>query len=190
MTCLAILNEPILNYQTCLQCEKRKVITEFVKDNRRPSGYSRECKECKRVRSKKNNDKNHSPDWKPPELHKCISCNEMLKPHYFQKHCQRSTGLKEHCKYHTTFQNCIKKNREMRLCRNQFFQLLDAPCYYCGGTENIGVDRVMNGIGYTTENCVSACWSCNKLKCGLDGPEFLKIVERISNYQAKKFRSQ
>jgi hypothetical protein len=37
--------------QICRKCNKEKVITEFVKDNRRKIGYSTLCKECKKLES-------------------------------------------------------------------------------------------------------------------------------------------
>jgi hypothetical protein len=37
----------------CKECRQWKDVTEFVKDNRRPSGYGSPCKECSKKRSQK-----------------------------------------------------------------------------------------------------------------------------------------
>ena len=48
-----------------------------------------------------------------------------------------------------------------------FVSLVTSPCYYCkyiNQEETNGIDRINNDIGYTKENCVSACWKCNRMK--------------------------
>jgi hypothetical protein len=48
-----------------------------------------------------------------------------------------------------------------------FSELVKSPCHYCGNStpeEVNGVDRVNNAVGYTKENCVSSCWTCNRMK--------------------------
>jgi hypothetical protein len=74
------------------------------------------------------------------------------------------------------------------------------PCYYCGsepvskrliqrtlkglscyiavGGYN-GIDRVDNSKGYTPENCVSCCWSCNNLKGNLTSSDFIDRATKI-----------
>ena len=48
------------------------------------------------------------------------------------------------------------------------------------------VDRVNSSIGYTPENCVPACWDCNRLKSDFEEGVFLKKVREIFNFQQKK----
>ena len=45
--------------------------------------------------------------------------------------------------------------------------LVTSPCHYCKQIkekETNGIDRVNNDLGYTKENCVPACWTCNRMK--------------------------
>lgn len=42
-----------------------------------------------------------------------------------------------------------------------------------------GIDRVDNNEGYTIDNCVSCCTSCNRAKSDLSLLEFKKHIERI-----------
>ena len=50
---------------------------------------------------------------------------------------------------------------------DKFTTLVKSPCYYCkyiNDSETNGIDRINNDIGYTEENCVAACWKCNRMK--------------------------
>ena len=50
---------------------------------------------------------------------------------------------------------------------DEYKTLVTSPCHYCKHyieAEAIGIDRVNNDIGYTRENCVPACWKCNRMK--------------------------
>jgi hypothetical protein len=82
------------------------------------------------------------------------------------------------------------------LTDQQFDQLTQSNCYYCGiqpssisHRESLNGDFVYNGIdrkdnvkGYTTENAVSCCGVCNKMKLAMSAEEFLAHVRRIAAY--------
>ena len=56
---------------------------------------------------------------------------------------------------------------DFHLTFDEFTRLVTGSCYYCNykdDKEAIGIDRINNDIGYTKENCVPACWTCNKMK--------------------------
>lgn len=65
-------------------------------------------------------------------------------------------------------------------------------CRYCGakpaerrfGPLNIGVvngiDREDGALGYTIENCVPCCPTCNRMKMNLRGAEFVAHILRIA----------
>ena len=63
--------------------------------------------------------------------------------------------------------SAAKRGYEMNLDYERFLTLVMAECHYCGhktdGEVN-GIDRVDNSIGYSSENCVTACWTCNRMK--------------------------
>jgi hypothetical protein len=63
--------------------------------------------------------------------------------------------------------SATKRGYEMNIDFETFSELVVAPCYYCGHhihQETNGIDRVDNSKGYSKENCVTACWKCNKIK--------------------------
>lgn len=101
-----------------------------------------------------------------------------------------------------------KKNAELRglefsLTAEQFVDLMQQDCFYCGAEPKKsvrgkgfdgkyaynGIDRVNNSIGYTLENCVSCCETCNKAKLMMSEDEFAEWVVRVYHKFAlhKKF---
>ena len=101
--------------------------------------------------------------------------------------------------------NAKKRNYGWFLKREEFRDLCSADCYYCsepprnwshgsGKTSYAslearehscffynGVDRKNPAIGYTAENCVSCCASCNIRKAGLTEEEFWFWIQKMAN---------
>jgi len=92
-----------------------------------------------------------------------------------------------------------KKNISNNLSLEQFKTLIYQNCYYCGdepkpslrfknrkylNSEIIlinGIDRIDSDLGYSIENCVSCCTTCNKMKMDLKQNEFILKIEKIMN---------
>lgn len=71
------------------------------------------------------------------------------------------------------YRNCkaaaIARNYEFSLTFEQYFQTASKPCYYCSGVfdstfSGSHLDRVINNVGYTVQNIVSCCKTCNLIK--------------------------
>lgn len=73
-----------------------------------------------------------------------------------------------------------------------------SECYYCGGNVNwtshgtakrgdnshaCHLDRLDPAVGYTKDNCVVACWPCNRMKQNLTYVEFMERVKEIWNHK-------
>lgn len=67
---------------------------------------------------------------------------------------------------------CYQRSLRRTLTFEQFRQLVISPCFYCGKETDGGIDRLDWQQGYTPENCVSSCRSCNGRK---------SIYERLPN---------
>ncbi|KKN54331.1 hypothetical protein LCGC14_0593090 [marine sediment metagenome] len=90
-----------------------------------------------------------------------------------------------------------RRNLEFDLSLGDCEKLFGNVCYYCGSNpqqiitqknyngyfEYNGIDRVNNAKGYTVENVVTCCVKCNSMKRDMVLHEFLKHVEKISNYR-------
>lgn len=67
-----------------------------------------------------------------------------------------------------------------------FAALVSGACHYCqrstGHGHTNGVDRKVNNIGYSRDNCVTCCCECNHAKGGLNDIEFIehcKVIARV-----------
>lgn len=92
----------------------------------------------------------------------------------------------------------LLRNIEFHLSFDDVINLSQQNCHYCGiepsnstkainknGATQIlwnGIDRINNEIGYTLENCVTACKQCNFAKFKFSYKEFKDYLKRIGNF--------
>lgn len=76
-----------------------------------------------------------------------------------------------------------EKKIEISLSPNQVEELILSPCHYCCelAFPCNGVDRLDNNKGYTPDNCVSCCSSCNYFKGGMSYDKFIEKISKIFN---------
>jgi hypothetical protein len=83
-----------------------------------------------------------------------------------------------------------KSGKEFSISEEKFIHTATGKCFYCGiefdkqysdGTSN-GVDRFDNTKGYTEDNCVPSCWTCNRAKSDMGAIEFYNWIKRISSW--------
>ena len=98
--------------------------------------------------------------------------------------------------YRTYSYSAKKRNYIFDLTKDEFKEIAQQLCFYCNkppqsrqeGSKNRkyhgsfmynGIDRVVNSIGYTKNNCVSCCKTCNRMKMDKDIGQFLDQVHKI-----------
>ncbi len=89
---------------------------------------------------------------------------------------------KKYCKsYREYFNNADYRNLEFSLSHRYFLKLTSSPCHYCGQLDNpnIGIDRKDNTKGYTFENSVPCCITCNRAKHTLSYEMFINWIKNI-----------
>lgn len=101
--------------------------------------------------------------------------------------------------YNNYKQSASRYNRQFILTRAQLTKLISLNCYYCGDPPQTqkkamnqwdkplsynGIDRVDNNKGYTLQNSVPCCKSCNFLKKDTPQEEFLTIIKKIAKQHA------
>jgi hypothetical protein len=111
-------------------------------------------------------------------LARCFYCNTWLSLDSFQKTTIRANSCSSMCKAckkiwdqtpkgrFSTYK-CKAKNRKIQFCLSfeEFMVFWNQPCYYCGLLiSGIGIDRLDNALGYTVNNSVPCCWTCNAMK--------------------------
>jgi hypothetical protein len=89
--------------------------------------------------------------------------------------------------------NALKRNYEFKLTKEEFKKVVTGPCFYCGNQNTqekgddqsngkfkyTGIDRYDNTKGYTTDNCVPCCRTCNMMKGTMTAIEFKERMETI-----------
>lgn len=93
---------------------------------------------------------------------------------YFRKdHRQRS--------YTNYKKNVIeKRGLTFELIEEKFHEYFDTPCTYCGVSSiKTGIDRIDSDKGYTEDNCVSCCATCNISKSNYSPEKYVDINAKI-----------
>jgi len=95
-----------------------------------------------------------------------------------------------------------KRGLEWNLTEEQFKEITQQNCHYCGAKPNNisknyttfngdyvynGIDRVDNTKGYMINNVVPCCKICNRAKNDLPLKEFKEWVKRIYNFRIKDY---
>lgn len=65
---------------------------------------------------------------------------------------------------------------------DEFWKIRDVgECHYCGYVGKVGIDRKDSKFGYTVDNCVPSCWTCNMKKNSTPYDDFIDWCRRISD---------
>jgi len=83
--------------------------------------------------------------------------------------------------------NANSRSLPWKIDLNDYKALISKPCFYCGNklgnvqTEiGAGLDRLVNSLGYTKENVIPCCGSCNRIRSDIFTVEETKVaVEAI-----------
>lgn len=131
----------------------------------------------------------------------CQSCTSSLmssnKKHNIPHYSYYTRKLKEYK------DGANKRHLDFKLTQSQVFELFKGNCYYCGtkpiiktssdawkiSSESLifnGIDRIDSSQGYTEENTVSCCTTCNYGKHKQSEQEFIKWIQKVYNYQMTK----
>jgi len=94
-----------------------------------------------------------------------------------------------------------KVQREFILTKEQFAGLIISNCFYCGRAPQQrltsvlpthsefrynGIDRIDSSRGYTQDNVVPCCKTCNEMKSDRSQQEFLEQIRTIFHFQYRK----
>lgn len=93
-----------------------------------------------------------------------------------------------------------KRGHEWVITDDQFFELTQRPCHYCGVEPSHikapsrngfykynGVDRKDNARGYTPDNVVSCCATCNHAKHVMSYEAFKSWIARLVEFAARSW---
>lgn len=156
--------------EDCLQNERdndKKKRNEKI--NRETKEGYKVCKKCFDEKKEKTfiNEKGKMTDW-------CKECRDENKE--FEK-----TRNRDRSEYYNRievlkkdyFKRTVRKNIPYDLSNEQFEELINNKCYYCGSIDENkynGIDRKDSSLGYTFDNCLTCCGVCN-LQKGINLPD-------------------
>lgn len=77
---------------------------------------------------------------------------------------------------------------EVSLTNEEMTERFHSKCVYCKAVPNPlnGIDRKDNQNGYTPENSVPCCKTCNQMKGTLSVEEFVGHAEKVANYHLER----
>jgi hypothetical protein len=90
-----------------------------------------------------------------------------------------------------------RHNRDWSLTAVDLMGLIFLPCHYCGNSggncmrfdgrmvDYNGLDRVDNSRGYTIDNVVACCGTCNMAKRAMSYRGFLDWIERVYMFSVR-----
>lgn len=88
--------------------------------------------------------------------------------------------------------NAKKRGVVWELSNDEFIKLVTGNCAYCGAPPQLskgvrkelcnGIDRVDSNQGYTINNSVTCCTTCNKAKLAMSLPLFKEWVEKVYHH--------
>ncbi len=85
-------------------------------------------------------------------------------------------------RYATYKRGAERRGYVFELTLKDFIDLWNKPCSYCNASiKGIGIDRKDNHIGYTIDNILSCCTTCNFMKGKLTNDEFISKCVEIAN---------
>jgi hypothetical protein len=114
-------------------------------------------------------------------------CDECGKVTIINKNKKTKKSLCGSCSLYTSplslfkkFHNgAAKRKIEFDITFEDFCNIVENPCFYCGSTYRIGIDRKNNNIGYKKYNCVPCCPTCNFMKGKFEIDDFICKIASI-----------
>jgi hypothetical protein len=148
----------------CSWCKIEKSSTDFYADKSNKDGLYYLCKTCQSAKMKKIRKEN-------PEKTK-------IK---YKEHNQSIAGKYREYKF-----NAKDRGIVFDLTKDDFESFWQKPCHYCDSPiETIGIDRKDNSIGYTLDNCLSCCITCNSSKSKRTYEEFIEHCKKVARKWAQ-----
>lgn len=114
---------------------------------------------------------------------RCVDCL-IIKRRQTQKEnkLKNQYHKKPKFRYATYKRGALARNYEFNLSIEEFSFFWNTNCAYCNDyIEGIGLDRKDNSLGYTIDNVVACCTTCNMMKHKLSQEEFLNKCKQIAS---------
>jgi hypothetical protein len=201
--------------KVCSRCKRELKFDMFTQDTTTKTGLSALCKDCQKEQRKRRKPK--IDQWFVNNQDRVKAQQKVYSKTHAEEKKQYNNERKEYFKgkrkeyeqqnvdkvkeqrqrYRTSAKGRYKKyereakerNLNFDLSIEQFDEITQQPCFYCGdfgkernGVKYNGVDRINSLDGYNISNCVPCCETCNRMKMNHDLMDFLEHVKKIVNH--------
>ena len=119
-------------------------------------------------------------------VQKCEACYSTMRKVEDNRKRERNYSVEKSLNPERHFREyasgAAKRNIEFNITLDEFTTCVVKPCYYCKAykeTEVRGVDRIDSFKGYSKENILPACETCNSMKKQLSMKEFASHIELL-----------
>ena len=109
-----------------------------------------------------------------------------INKRYYEKHKDKikQYGLSQKGKYVSYKSDAKRRGIEFNLTEEEFLKYWQQDCYYCSSAiATIGLDRVDSSIGYSADNIVACCFSCNEMKNNKEEEEWYNKMLTILKHR-------
>mgnify|MGYP001597205555 CR=1 FL=1 len=145
----------------------------------------------------------NKPRNKDTKNRQCCICRKIIGIEFFHKKGNSYLGRSYECKKCSKERlSAVDKTPKRRFSRykydakyrgikfsisfEDFISFWGKPCFYCGDPiVTIGLDRKDSKDGYTMNNLVPCCKTCNRCKVILGPNEFIEHCRKISTFHAR-----
>lgn len=182
--------------QKCNKCNEIKPVESFPLE-KDPQGRAYRRKACKMCRTISANKRRHETGFykkqyrsmSDDERSAYIKKKSQQNQHRFKTKPEALAKKKEYDRsdrgiFMRYKGDCKRRGRltrgiEMRLSLEQFSEIINKPCYYCGIENCRGVDRVDSEDHYSLENSRPCCRVCNGMKSNRTETQFFEHIKQI-----------
>ena len=174
----------------CRACKEAKPLELLVKDKNSTLGRTAWCKECKNAKSRKGTPTG-APKGNSNAAGNRRAPTDMvaLDGVFLQDHRGRYLRIS---RIVNNIRKCgYRREKTWTLSNVEAGRLLLQPCHYCGkSSEHLdkealnpynGIDRLDSALGYTPDNVITSCRTCNKAKLDSSYSDFKEWIERVYN---------
>ena len=168
----------------CSMCNKSQDISQY---NGQKGNITRHCNSCRE--KGKIRDKNRNKDIRNEKAQIAESNPERKRK---KKKWSENIRYKSESYHYNSYKTHA---HERGLCFDLeidiYMSIIYKKCYYCNSMNNAGfngVDRKDNIVGYTLDNSVACCSTCNFMKKTTESTIFIKKAIHIDTYNREKVR--
>jgi len=173
--------------KVCSKCKVEKTEESFCKNKAARDGLNSKCRECcsadnaRYYKANPEKERARIAKWRKDNPEKAEASSTKWRK-----------DNPEEAKYKDYKSGAKCRGYSFDLTTEQFLEFYwKKPCSYCGcEIETVGIDRVDNKKGYSLDNCVPCCTTCNKMKLTLTRDEFISKIQGIYKHTGGHLKCQ